>query len=121
MAGSFVVPRDLPAMIDLRKSDAMPLHEKNLEFRKRFAERKNFGYDIKRSDAIAKWPDLVLMHPEESTLGTLLLAEVSNETDFSAAVKLLTDCWAKKSTPTLQPRAGSFAAFVSSARRTSTS
>ena len=75
------------------------------------------GLNDKRQNVLAKWLDLVLMYPQESKLGRLLLDCAERHEDDRKVLRLVEDWLARKSTSTLQTRASSFALFVAFFRK----
>ena len=114
-----LIPRDLPPTQVPVLSFTSSVQDKVQVVRKRFYDQKNFGHDASRQVVIAKWMDLVLMYPEESTIGRLLLSESTKDESHDKSLQLITDWVAKKPTSTLKLRAGSFAMYISYCKKTS--
>ena len=107
-----LVPRDLPSAGSVRIKVTPSVIEKKTMAKSQMFSSISFGRDEKRQNALAKWLDLVMLYPEESRLGNLILAETMRDPDEEGVPKLMENWMARKSTSTLVLRAGSIAMFV---------
>ncbi len=107
-----LVPRDLPSAGSVRVKVTPSVGEKRSMAKSQMLSSISFGRDEKRQNALAKWLDLVMMYPDESRLGNLILAESMRDPEEESVPKLMEHWMARKSTSTLVLRAGSIAMFV---------
>ncbi|CAL1154662.1 unnamed protein product [Cladocopium goreaui] len=112
-----VLPRNLPSVNAQPSVITMDVHEKKSLVRAHYQDRMTAGLNDKRQTILAKWVDLVLLHPQDSRLGQLLLSCVGQPDCERAIAQLVEDWLARKSTSTLQVRASSFAMYVSFVRK----
>ena len=108
-----VFPRNLPSVNAQPSVITMDVHEKKSLVRAHYQDGMTAGLNDKRQTILAKWVDLVLLHPQDSRLGQLLLSCVGQPDCERAIAQLVEDWLARKSTSTLQVRASSFAMYVS--------
>ena len=106
------IPRDCPPFVPPAVTLASSVSDKVQEVRKRFSARASFSHDVSRLNAISRWMDLVLLYPNESQLGRILMSETDKNCDSEKVVQIITDWMARKSTSTLTLRAGSMAMYV---------
>lgn len=112
-----IMPRDLPLVYAEPIPLTLDISEKKMIVRNLYHERTAVGLDDKRKAALARWVDLVLLHPQESRLGQLLLACVGQQDCEQTIAKLVEDWLARKSTSTLALRASSLALYVAFVRK----
>lgn len=107
-----VIPKDLPSSGPSRLTVTPTVNEKRSIAKARMYQSVSASIDEERQSALAKWLNLVMMYPEESRLGILILAETMTEAEQKGIPRLMEHWMARKSTSTLTQRAGSIAMYV---------
>ena len=93
-----LVPRDLPSSGLSRLKVAPSINEKRSKAKAQMLTAVAFGKGEGSQTALAKWLDLVMMYPEESRLGIILLAETMRGPSDEGVPQLMEHWMARKST-----------------------